>query len=766
MHAPFERKRRIDSDSDDNPVSKKPLLDNATGTDNRTDILNKEHNQRDNVSTDNDSKTGQEMVSTASNSDHVDTLVPYQRLVLVNVEVTCDENPTNPAAVQVTKENAEIIQLSFAIVKTSTMELIKEETIYVKPERTPLSQFCTQITGVTSEMLSKAGTLENAINVLHSTIQTEIIDSGLNFCFVSHGGWVLRIQLSREAKDKNIDVPSYIAQPCMFDLKQELQRWQLHHSDIHLRTTNIKELCNTFEIPMVRKGGNAVITEDNNKKIDDSNINILATTVGIIRYLTSFRHDDVFVYPIDTSADLEQFNKEESKMVHLAGLPYEVTQGELEAWFSSNDLRPATMWMMQMNEQMKPSLSGFVIFSQHDDAVRALLLNGRCLNDRVIEVSPSSERVVDVAYSIFAPFPLQAKARQVRPGDWNCPNCSFHNFASRQNCFRCNAENPSHSTVMSSAPTGPAASGAGDAISATLRGTSLSNSIAPSSSSSSSSSIPTTVVSTSAATGTTTTSTTAANSAQSYPYTTGAGHNTPGSAHTSSFTSGDWICTGCSFRNYSTRSQCMKCGTYRPSASTTPSAPIAGQSPHPFPPRPHHPASFRPGDWYCPNAVCGFQNFASRMACYRCHTANPNPAPQPSYGGSTGAAPPFGYDGVDSNSYYGAPNPAPGNVMAPGTGGHGFRAGDWYCPTCNSHNFASRFHCLKCRTAKPANPSLNPPPTYGGTGTGGFRGTPSIKSGDWVCGNPECGFHSKFDYCICINDDMQLHPLFFWLLFF
>lgn len=39
----------------------------------------------------------------------LDTLVPFDRLILLHLEATCDENPTNPAAVQVTKENSEII---------------------------------------------------------------------------------------------------------------------------------------------------------------------------------------------------------------------------------------------------------------------------------------------------------------------------------------------------------------------------------------------------------------------------------------------------------------------------------------------------------------------------------------------------------------------------------------------------------------------------------------------------------------------------------
>lgn len=38
-----------------------------------------------------------------------DTIIPFDYLIVLHVEATCDENPTNPAAVQVTKENSEII---------------------------------------------------------------------------------------------------------------------------------------------------------------------------------------------------------------------------------------------------------------------------------------------------------------------------------------------------------------------------------------------------------------------------------------------------------------------------------------------------------------------------------------------------------------------------------------------------------------------------------------------------------------------------------
>jgi hypothetical protein len=47
--------------------------------------------------------------SVLENNTTIETIVPFDRLVVLHLEATCDENPTNPAAVQVTKENSEII---------------------------------------------------------------------------------------------------------------------------------------------------------------------------------------------------------------------------------------------------------------------------------------------------------------------------------------------------------------------------------------------------------------------------------------------------------------------------------------------------------------------------------------------------------------------------------------------------------------------------------------------------------------------------------
>ena len=62
-------------------------------------------------------------------------------------------------------------------------------------------------------------------------------------------------------------------------------------------------------------------------------------------------------------------------------------------------------------------------------------MNGRALNEKAVEVSPSSSRVLDRAAEILMPFP--PSKNRPRPGDWTCPSCGFSNFQRRTACFRC-----------------------------------------------------------------------------------------------------------------------------------------------------------------------------------------------------------------------------------------------------------------------------------------------------------------------------------------
>lgn len=168
-------------------------------------------------------------------------------------------------------------------------------------------------------------------------------------------------------------------------------------------------------------------------------------------------HPDILTRPMDARADVRAFLNERSKVLHMSGLPHDTTQSELESWFTQFGGRPIAFWTLRTPDQHKPTGSGFAVFSSHEEvsghpylpgvrshneltpltrqAAESLCMNGRALNEKAIEVSPSSSRVLDRAAEILTPFP--PSKNRPRPGDWTCPSCGFSNFQRRTACFRC-----------------------------------------------------------------------------------------------------------------------------------------------------------------------------------------------------------------------------------------------------------------------------------------------------------------------------------------
>eukprot|EP00747_Dinoflagellata_sp_TGD_P077398 gnl/TRDRNA2_/TRDRNA2_159576_c0_seq2.p1 gnl/TRDRNA2_/TRDRNA2_159576_c0~~gnl/TRDRNA2_/TRDRNA2_159576_c0_seq2.p1 ORF type:complete len:243 (+),score=26.32 gnl/TRDRNA2_/TRDRNA2_159576_c0_seq2:57-785(+) len=101
---------------------------------------------------------------------------------------------------------------------------------------------------------------------------------------------------------------------------------------------------------------------------------------------------------------------------------------------------------------------------------------------------------------------------------------------------------------------------------------------------------------------------------------------------------GDWTCHSCGNINYQNRESCNKCGI--------PKTAFISKS------------GMRAGDWLCP--TCQNHNYADKAACNKCGT-------------------PKGQTPVHTAN---------------------MREGDWLCPTCNNHNYKDKAVCNKCQAPK------------------------------------------------------------------
>ena len=81
------------------------------------------------------------------------------KVLIIDLELTCWNEPT--------EQEPEIIQIGLVEVDTITREIKRKREMFVIPEKTEISEFCTELTGITKKQVYKQGlSYEKAIEIL------------------------------------------------------------------------------------------------------------------------------------------------------------------------------------------------------------------------------------------------------------------------------------------------------------------------------------------------------------------------------------------------------------------------------------------------------------------------------------------------------------------------------------------------------------------------------------------------------------------------
>ena len=91
----------------------------------------------------------------------------------------------------------EIIEFPWVTVDSRTGDVLHTEQHYVRPAASTVSAFCTELTGITPEMVAGAGSLKQAAAAFAAYL------GGLrpgSFAVVTHGRWDLEVQLRGEGR--------------------------------------------------------------------------------------------------------------------------------------------------------------------------------------------------------------------------------------------------------------------------------------------------------------------------------------------------------------------------------------------------------------------------------------------------------------------------------------------------------------------------------------------------------------------------------------
>ncbi|EMG45640.1 hypothetical protein G210_4162 [Candida maltosa Xu316] len=399
--------------------------------------------------------------------------------IIVQIATTCDDSTT-----YVTKDSSELIELAWETIDPSTLETLYTGSILVRPINTPITPYCSKIHKISWENVKNAGSFKDAITSFDQYIQDHIVSQNQEFSLVMFDIAKLRVQLSREARDKSVALPSYLQHPRVFDIPKEYSNWQSTHPEaVSYPATSLSNIITALGVelddvseyntlpyfsssssppalnvknPLEETDGGVNQNTPNGKIFVDLYTKIVKQLIK--KSIPIEDHPTVFTKPYDSGEDIKVFSGERSKVLYISNLPSDTTQSELESWFTQYGGRPGGFWTFKNGDDTsnnnnnnnngtdsnnnvtkisRKGISGFVAFGTHGEAADCLALNGRVLGDRAIEVQPSSSTVFDIAMDklLLTSFPLSKN--RPRPGDWTCLSCGFSNFQRRTHCFRC-----------------------------------------------------------------------------------------------------------------------------------------------------------------------------------------------------------------------------------------------------------------------------------------------------------------------------------------
>lgn len=135
-----------------------------------------------------------------------------EEILIVDVEATCWDGKT-PEGVE-----SDVIEIGVCKLKIETGEISQKQSIYIKPSRSTISEFCTELTGITPETVENQGvSFEEACGKLNEQYNSKKI------IWASYGEYDRNI-LQKHCRDFNVEYPFsqvHLNVKVLFALKQK-----------------------------------------------------------------------------------------------------------------------------------------------------------------------------------------------------------------------------------------------------------------------------------------------------------------------------------------------------------------------------------------------------------------------------------------------------------------------------------------------------------------------------------------------------------------
>ncbi|XP_055488660.1 3'-5' exoribonuclease 1 isoform X1 [Leucoraja erinacea] len=127
----------------------------------------------------------------------------YDYICVIDFEATCEEN--NPP-----EYLHEIIEFPIALMNTRTLEIEDTFQEYVKPEQKPtLTEFCTKLTGITQDMVDKAGSFPDVLQRVVDWMRERELGTKCRYAILTDGSWDMSKFLNVQCHLSRIEYPRF-----------------------------------------------------------------------------------------------------------------------------------------------------------------------------------------------------------------------------------------------------------------------------------------------------------------------------------------------------------------------------------------------------------------------------------------------------------------------------------------------------------------------------------------------------------------------------
>lgn len=118
-----------------------------------------------------------------------------QEIIVIDLEATCWNGKVPAGQVN------EIIEIGICVLNTSTGEISKNEGILIKPERSKVSPFCTELTTITQDMLDAEG-----ISYKDASAKLSANYNAHHYTWASYGAYDLNM-MKKQCKIRGVEYP-------------------------------------------------------------------------------------------------------------------------------------------------------------------------------------------------------------------------------------------------------------------------------------------------------------------------------------------------------------------------------------------------------------------------------------------------------------------------------------------------------------------------------------------------------------------------------